>query len=75
MDKTEATNHILMTIEMVEESAPFTGRTKLLNTLSKLQDLIVLYKRTDDIYDVIINEAEKLVKKTQGKLDEKAKGG
>ena len=75
MDKTEATNHILLTIEMVEESAPFTGRTKLLNTLNKLQDLIVLYKRTDDIYDIIINEAEELVKTTQGKLDEKAKGG
>jgi len=75
MDREEASNRILMIIEMVEESGPFTGRAYLLNTLKKYQDHIVLYKQTSNIYDLIINEAEKLVKDIQKQLDEKAKGG
>jgi len=75
MDKNEATNRILMIIEMVEESGPFTGRSYLLNTLKKYQDHIVLYKPTSNIYELIINEAEELIKNIQRQLDEKAKGG
>ena len=75
MDRAEASNRILMIIEMVEESGPFTGRAYLLNSLRKFQDLVVLYKPTSNIYELIIDEAERLVKDIQKRLDEKAKGG
>jgi len=75
MERSEAANRILLIIETVEESGPFTGRANLLTTLKKFQDLIILYKQSSNIYEIILKEAEKLVETTRGKLSENEKGG
>ncbi len=75
MERKKAIIRISEIIETVADSDPFKGRSGLLKTLDKLRDLIVLYKHTTNIYEIIINEAEKLVKTIQGELDEQSKGG
>ena len=75
MDKAEATNQILMMIEMFEESGPFTGRANILKRLNECYNLIILYKPTPDYYQTIVSEAKSLLNELQIKMDKQSKGG
>jgi len=68
MEKKEALYQIVMIIDETNDSPPFKGRVKLLNTLNGLKDLIYDYKTTKGFYEYIIKEANALVEKTRENL-------
>lgn len=69
MEKKEALNKITIYMDMIKGAGPFKGRTKALNSLKMLFDLVDRYKPSGNYYEVCVKEAQRVVNTLTEELD------